>query len=92
LTRQVSARFFKQTRDLRQSALEHSNRVKVPVLVIFAGKDELMKNEEIQKDLNGKIDPAILKFVVLPGDYHLAMIENPKTVAAQITSFVDSTL
>jgi len=36
--------------------------------------------------------PREIEFVLLSEAYHLAMIENPKMVAAEIGSFVDSTV
>jgi alpha-beta hydrolase superfamily lysophospholipase len=92
LTHQVSARFFKQTRLMRQNALHHLPQVKTPILLILAGKDELMKNEVMTTDLRKGIPPASLKIVTLPDDYHLVLAERPKEVATEIAAFVDATM
>jgi acylglycerol lipase len=92
MTRQVSARFFKQTYEMRQSALQHADKIKAPILLILAGKDRQIKNDEIKQRLSGGISPANLKTVLLQKGYHLALIENPTDVAERITAFVDSTM
>ena len=47
MTRQVSARFFKQTKKMRESALMHPGKIKIPILLLLAGKDQLMKNDDL---------------------------------------------
>jgi acylglycerol lipase len=88
ITRQVSARFFKQTREMRQRVLMHPDQIKTPILLLLAGNDQLIKNHQIQKNLSRVISPANLKTVLLPKDHHLALIENPIEVAAQITAVI----
>jgi hypothetical protein len=89
MTRQVSANFFKQTKKMRASALLHLDKLRNPLLLLLAGNDELMKNEEMEEKLSRALAPAALKTVFLPKDYHLALIENPTEIAMQITTFID---
>jgi acylglycerol lipase len=91
MTQRVSARFFRQTKKMRESALTHPGKIKTPVLLLLAGQDQLMKNDEIKERLSGGMSPRNLKTVLLPKGYHLALIENPTEVAEQIIAFVDST-
>jgi acylglycerol lipase len=92
LTHQVSARFFKQTRQMRQTALRELPELKTPILLILAGKDELMENEVMTTTLKKGVPPAFLKIVTLPNDYHLVLAERPREVALQIAAFVGATM
>jgi lysophospholipase len=91
LTHDVSARFFKQTKQLREEAINHLARVNAPILLLLAGKDELMKNEAMTSALTKGVPAPFLRVVTLPDDYHLVLVEHPKEVAAEILGFLHST-
>lgn len=87
LTHEVSARFFKQTQQMRQNALGDLSRIRAPLLLILAGKDELMKNGVIQAALNKGTPAGSLRTVTLANDYHLVLLEHPREVAQTIAAF-----
>lgn len=88
LTHEVSDRFFEQTLQLQQNALAHLSHIQTPLLLVLAGKDELMKNDVMQTALSKGIPAGSLRTVTLANDYHLALIEHPRQVAQTIAAFV----
>ena len=91
LTHEVSARFFKQTQRMRQNALGDLSRIKTPVLLILAEKDELMKNGAMEAALDKGIRAGSLRTVTLANDYHLVLLEHPEDVARTIAAFISVT-
>jgi pimeloyl-ACP methyl ester carboxylesterase len=70
----------------------HPDKIKTPIVLILAGKDQLIRNHEIQNTLSRVISPANVKTVLLPKDHHLALIENPVEATPQITAAIDENL
>jgi alpha-beta hydrolase superfamily lysophospholipase len=83
-TRDVLARFFRETKSMRDEALRHLPKVELPVMVIYAGRDELMINCKIQQRLKQGLPKSLLRESTLSDNWHLVLIENTTGVARQI--------
>jgi acylglycerol lipase len=90
LTKEVSARFFKQTRSMQTKALNGLASEKIPILLICAEQDELMKNEEMRCRLGAQLPHQLYTESILDNDYHLALIEDTTRVSAEIAKWMQA--